>query len=407
MLALISLAPLTYTPNWRQPRLLLSFWYDPMVPKKDFPRRYAEIAAANFTAVMGGFAAKTVELVEAQLAASEAHGLGVIAAGAAGTDTDYHNSSALWGYQLKDEPAARDFPGLRNWTDRIAAKFKNKLRYINLLPDCPPSQLNATDYESYVAAFVEQVQPDVLSMDSYPNFAIARNASGVSMDGYRANLRVMRKFSLIAKVPFWNYFGVQHVFSGEPEPSLAMLRWQMFSSLAYGSQGLLYFCYWGGILREAKPLDNSSATSHLVLSHQYERARRLNSHVLAYEHHLMRASSTGVWFVPEGGKPTLAVEQAEPPLVTAIANSPGIGPPLPFLIGQFALDDGRTMVMLQNQHATFDAMPVLRFELGGASFLCEVSAVSGIEEPLLSGFVIEAGSAALVVASPRPCGETK
>ena len=57
-----------YQPNWKQPRLLLSFWYDPGVPKEDFPRRYAEIAAANFTAVMGGFGAKTADMVEAQLA---------------------------------------------------------------------------------------------------------------------------------------------------------------------------------------------------------------------------------------------------------------------------------------------------------------------------------------------------
>ena len=73
-----------YQPNWKQPRLLLSLWYDPVVPKEAFPQRYREIADANFTAVMGGFGATTADMVMAQLAASEAVGLGVIAAGAAG-----------------------------------------------------------------------------------------------------------------------------------------------------------------------------------------------------------------------------------------------------------------------------------------------------------------------------------
>ena len=62
-------------------------------------------------------------------------------------------------------------------------------------------------------------------MDSYPNFAIAHNASGINTDGYRANLAVLRKYALREAMPFWNYFGVEHVFGGEPEPSEAMIRW--------------------------------------------------------------------------------------------------------------------------------------------------------------------------------------
>ena len=87
---------------------------------------------------------------------------------------------------------------------------------------------------------------------------------------------------------------------------------------------------------------------------------------------------------------------AAPPLVTAIANTAGVGPALPFLLGQFVLDDGRTMVLLQNQQVTYDALPVLSVDLSraGARFLCEVSPLSGRETPLLSGFAIEAGSAA-------------
>lgn len=47
---------------WKQPKIALSFWVDPVVPPSEFSDRYAEIAAANFTAVLGGFGALTPEV---------------------------------------------------------------------------------------------------------------------------------------------------------------------------------------------------------------------------------------------------------------------------------------------------------------------------------------------------------
>merc|ERR1740117_734139 len=284
---------------------------------------------------------------------------------------------------------------------------KNKLRYINLLPACPASQMNASDYDTYVREFVEQVQPDVLSMDAYPNFAIAHNASGINLDGYRANVATMRKYSLLAGVPFWNYFEVEAVFGGEPEPTEAQIRWQMFTSLAYGAKGLLYFCYWGSILQTRVPVDDANASTTLELGHQYARAHRINTHILAYESHVMQATSTAVWYVPEGGPPEPNPNnKAVSPLVTAVSNTKGKGPPLPFLIGQFSLDDGRTAVMVQNQSPFFDATPVITFAKPTTPrYLCEVSRTSGREEPLRTGLFVEAGSAVLIVASSRRCEE--
>ena len=65
------------------------------------------MAQANFTAVMGGFGALTVPRVQAQLAAAERAGLGVVAAGRAGYAG--YSSTAFWGYQIKDEPDAAEF----------------------------------------------------------------------------------------------------------------------------------------------------------------------------------------------------------------------------------------------------------------------------------------------------------
>jgi len=244
---------------WVQPRMMVSMWYDPVVQSSEFYARYGEMAQANFTAVMGGFGALTVPRVQAQLAAAERAGLGVVAAGRAGYAG--YSSTAFWGYQIKDEPDAAEFAGLKTLSDSIAKTpaNKGKLRYINLLPTCNPLQLccgNVTscgdkscgseyNYMSYVSTFVETVQPDVLCMDAYPNFNEAANATAdPARDDYRLILAVLRKQALKSKLNFWNYFGVARVFGGESDPTEAQVRWQVFTSLAYGAKGFLYFCYW-------------------------------------------------------------------------------------------------------------------------------------------------------------------
>jgi hypothetical protein len=223
-----------------------------VVPTSEFPARYKEIKDANFTAILGGFGATTPTAAQAQLAAAAEVGLGVITAGSAGI-SDFQNASNLWGYQLKDEPKKNEFPALKNWSDSIEAEHKGKLRFINLLPNC--GILNATDYDGtnkesvsafeicgfqvwgcvaicvtdvqfvcpaastylnhsfsagytdYVGSFVQTVQPDVLSMDSYPDFLRPRGPAGQgdTRDDYRSNVNVMRTYSLAAGIPFWNF----------------------------------------------------------------------------------------------------------------------------------------------------------------------------------------------------------
>jgi hypothetical protein len=130
-------------------------------------------------------------------------------------------SDALWGFQLADEPSATLFPALRNWTQSIAAANPDALRFINLLPACAGEKLSgvkgspmtceclsascfgtvrlsdpgsrcrssfprssditlcflsnysarsACTDDEYVGNFTAIVEPQVLSMDSYPTF---------------------------------------------------------------------------------------------------------------------------------------------------------------------------------------------------------------------------------------------
>ena len=381
-----------------------------MVAPSEFPQRYAEIAAANFTVILGGFGAKTPAARDAQIAAAAKEGLGVIAAYEAGLAPN-PPPAALWGYQIKDEPHAYEFPGLKKTLDEIAAAQPGMLRFINLLPNYA-SSTNATNYGSYVDRFVSTVEPDLLSFDSYPNFAKEKTStSNITKHGYRANLAVMRARGLAAGIPWWNFFSTMPVF-GEGDPTEAQLRWQVYTSLAYGATGFMYFCYWsvpsvnggvgGGIISP------TGVNGAFVRTQHYAEAARLNTAVLAWEQHLMGATSTGAWYVE--GRASLALPAAC--ALAAINATAGAGPPVEdtaFLVGQFVLADGRMALMLVNQADRFAAWPTLGFRdarhnaPGGGAL--EVSQASGEEvaladaSPGVAGMQVSlaAGGALLIV----------
>eukprot|EP00045_Choanoeca_perplexa_P014624 m.173515 g.173515 ORF g.173515 m.173515 type:complete len:419 (+) comp16739_c0_seq3:568-1824(+) len=338
------------------PRLFLSFWVDPVVPPEQFDAQYALIAQANFTAILGGFGAKTTASVEAQLTAAAKQDLGVLAYGFESQANinmlSNSTSPALWGYQLKDEPTAAEFPDLRAWSDAVAAKHPGKWRFINLLPNY--GRFN-TSYGDYVRSFVAQVQPDVLCMDHYPRFSVPYTVPGFNntRDGYRQNLELFREVSLAANIPFVNFFNTMPFNGGYRDPSEAQLRWQAFTALAYGAKGFLYFCYWtpagfplGGAIMT--PLGN---TSNMVPGVHYRHVKAINSHVLAYEKYLLSATSESVWFTG-----ALANNSSPAPvdmIVQGVSSTHQPGQDL-FLVGQFTLQYPYTTkgVLLQNHHDT-------------------------------------------------------
>jgi hypothetical protein len=226
----------------------------------------------------------------------------------------------------------------------------------------------------------------------------------------------------LCDVPFWNFFGVQHVFYGEPDPTEAQVRWQAFTSLAFGAKGLLYFCYWTGILVQKVPFQSPNATPSLVLTHHYGQAQRTNSRILAFAEHLRTATSVAVYdfaaaapgVITQGIDATRGVRPAgtlPAALVIGIAGVSGQGPPQPFLVGEFALADGRAAVLLQNQGYAFNAVAsVVLSPAALALTLCEVSPDTGIESALLNDgpgpdlqMIVEAGSARLLVMSMGSC----
>jgi hypothetical protein len=145
---------------------------------------------------------------------------------------------AVYGYYLRDEPGAKFFPGLAEVAALVRELAPGKWAYINLFPDYAENwQLQATNYQDYLERFVNTVHPTTLSYDNY-----ALMDDGGLRQSYWSNLESMRAVAKKYHLPFWNIvLSVAHFHYREP--SAADLRFEVYSSLAYGVRGLAYFTY--------------------------------------------------------------------------------------------------------------------------------------------------------------------
>jgi hypothetical protein len=140
---------------------------------------------------------------------------------------------AVQGYYLRDEPMPVSFPTLAVARKAISDLAPDALAYINLLP----TYGNNPSYTDYVTSYIESVKPKFLSYDHY-----AMIDDGTLRDGYFQNLEYMRDASLESNLPFWNIvLGNRHFTYAKP--SLENLRFQAYTTLAYGAKGISYFTY--------------------------------------------------------------------------------------------------------------------------------------------------------------------
>ena len=271
-----------------QPEFVISMWVDPPLDGKA-DERYKEMADAHFNMVIGGFGDS--DKVEKQLALCEKYGLGVLVRAPQEDPAEYPDGPACWGYVLRDEPSAADFPPLAEKVSAVRRERPGKLAYINLFPGyASPGALGADTYDEHVRCFVDTTDVDVLSMDHYPIF----KPDGDGRDGYCADLAVMREHSLRKGIPFWNFFNIMP-YGPHTDPTESQVRWQVFTSLAYGAKGLMYFCYYTPGPGGEFPKGGAIVARDDRRTNHYYQARRLNEQLENLGPTLMKLTSTGVY----------------------------------------------------------------------------------------------------------------
>ncbi|HSU57180.1 MAG TPA: beta-galactosidase [Candidatus Dormibacteraeota bacterium] len=366
LLSLICFGACAAENRFVQDRFGIGLWSDPPIDN-DADSRYAEIAEANFTFVIGIFGASSTEAVTRQLSLCEKHGLKGIVSMAGLSPERLPKDDSCWGYFLADEPSPGAFGGLRKTVDSLREARPGKLAYINLYPNYVPAwAIGNTSYVEHVSQFIREVHPDVLSMDHYPHFLPNADGHGAYCD----NLAVMREQSLAANIPFWNFFNTMP-FGDHSDPTEAQLRWQIYTSVAYGAKGVMYFCYWTPAGAEF-PKGGAILTRAGKKTRHYEEAKRINAVLKNWGPTLMKLSSTGVYHCrPEDDSATVLNGT---PLRSL---TPG-----DYLVGVFKHADGRRGILLNNYHFAYSAWPTATFDARSNSVV-EVSGSTGKEIPVV------------------------
>ena len=149
------------------------------------------------------------------------------------------NHPALFGYFLQDEPWPKDIPETTRRYQAMAKQDTKKPTYVNLLPDYGdgmPQEIKMPPYKEYLQQTAKIGLP-FISFDFYPIMK-----SGIRPTWYSC-LENIRKESLRTCKPFWAFaLCTPHV--DYPQPTIEMLRLQVYSNLVYGAQAIEYFTYW-------------------------------------------------------------------------------------------------------------------------------------------------------------------
>ena len=189
----------------------------------------------------------------------------------------------MWGYYLRDEPPSNQWPLMKKQQDVIRAAQPEALVFINLGPPHPQG------YEKGYDSYIKTVQPDILSLDTYPTFGGLKDDGSPTSDTrekYFADLNVTRAAAQKATrpTPWWVYFNAVE-FEWCDNPTESQIAWQIYAALAYGAKGVMYFFYQNPLPPCGRPFLHLPGIVDIngKPSEKYHQARRINSAVSRHD----------------------------------------------------------------------------------------------------------------------------
>ncbi len=266
---------------------------------------------------------------------------------------------AVFGYYLQDEPSAKEYPHLARLTEMFRKAAPEARSYINLYPNTVSvDRMGVPTYEEYVESFVQTVKPPFISYDHY-----ALLQDGSVGKSYFQNLEIIRAAALRHNLPFWNIvLSTAHFHLAEPTE--AGLRFQVYTTLAYGGRGISYFKYFSPSLGNYRlgPIDqfgDKTPTWYMM--------RRVNLQIHKLAPSYIKLKSVNVFHHPE-------IPEGCTGLATSrFLDDIGSGK---FVIGEFEGPDGVPHVLVVNKSLTRSSNLKVKFKSNGT--IMQVDAYSGV-----------------------------
>lgn len=313
-------------------------WYG--IPEdKVTVERYQEASQAGFTILMQ--AASNAEKMRGFLDMAQSAGIklsvllpefeneGLEAAVAMLKD---HPALLMW--HVKDEPKYKDFEKVADTIRRIDTVDGRHPCYVNHIADASAS-MGVPDYAAYMERVLREFKPRLISADFYPcrladtaralPYRDTDNEVYVCPTWYR-QLEYLSGLARREELPLALFACdvahdvVDYVY---PVPTVAMLRLQMYSNLAYGARMLQYFTYWNPYPKTQLKFHESIIRADGTRSPVYDRVRQVNRELQArafvfMDAELVSVSHTGAE-IPVG---TLRLERL-PPYVGSLETPDG------------------------------------------------------------------------------------
>ena len=207
---------------------------------------------------------------------------------------------ALYAYFITDEPNATNFPALGKLVAYLRRRDPAHLAYINLFPTYASNEQlgnqgdTVTAYQAHLRQYVDIVQPALISYDHYQFTTKGDSAQ------YFLNLALIRQAALDARLPFLNIVQACTWTPSMRVPNADEMRYLVYTTLAYGAQGLSYYVY-------CCP-GHTGAIAHAdgTPTPLYEPLKTLNRQFAALALQLQPLRSTGVYhagMLPPGAQP--------------------------------------------------------------------------------------------------------
>ncbi|MDE5886386.1 MAG: hypothetical protein K2H46_02240 [Muribaculaceae bacterium] len=142
------------------------------------------------------------------------------------------------GYFLKDEPAIGELEEWKECKERVCAIDTSHFCLVDLYPVKYPGPYPAPEYKKYLKEYVNLFSPPFFSFDNY--CIIEKNGELRVFDNYYENLEIAREVTTETGCPF-HTFCLTSPHNNYPTPTINYLTLEAFASLAYGSQGIIYY----------------------------------------------------------------------------------------------------------------------------------------------------------------------
>lgn len=268
---------------------------------------------------------------------------------------DFGNHPGVKGFFLRDEPPKSVLKAVCDAHRIMLDLAPDKLPYINQYPyHGDIAQLYGfISWPEYLDRFVETANATQLSYDCYCQMMEGPSENPL----YFQNLEFMRDAALRHRIPFWNIILATPHFRYRA-PSKDDMRWQLYTSLAYGCGGLLYFTWYTPLLSNYRdgPID-----AHGERSERWYMIRDLHRDFRArFEQVYLRLRSQQVCHWPDAPEGSRVLDGTG--LVAEIKSDGDDGE---FVVGEFLDERNRPWVMVVNRsprhstqaHLTFRTPP--------------------------------------------------